>query len=106
MGQQRARADEMNLVGASMGVELCVCVGGAIGQKQPKPCACVFAASIAACLSGLTELENELLSAFAHGSTLETTLGGMVCALDEDQVGGVCCSSCPPKFRGYLLNIM
>jgi len=24
-----------------------VCVGGAIGQKQPKPCACVFAASIA-----------------------------------------------------------
>ena len=43
MGQQRARADEMNLVGASMGVELCVCVA---------------------------ELENELLSAFAHGSTL------------------------------------
>ena len=37
--------------------------------------------------SGLTELENYLLSAFAHGSTLETTLGGMVCALDEDQVG-------------------
>ena len=26
---------------------VCVCVGGAIGQKQPKPCACVFAASIA-----------------------------------------------------------
>jgi hypothetical protein len=25
VGQQRARADEMNLVGASMGVELCVC---------------------------------------------------------------------------------
>ena len=24
-----------------------MCVGGAIGQKQPKPCACVFAASIA-----------------------------------------------------------
>ena len=38
-------------------------------------------------LSGLTELENYLLSAFTHGSTLETTLGGMVCALDEDQVG-------------------
>ena len=27
------------------------------------------------------------LTAFAYGSTLETTLGGMVCALDEDQVG-------------------
>ena len=30
-GQQRARADEMNLVGASMGAELCVC-GAAEGQ--------------------------------------------------------------------------
>ena len=36
-------------------------------------------------LSGLTELENYLLSAFAHGSTLETTLGGMVCATKSTQ---------------------